>query len=339
MKVVYVVESMELSGGVKDIVEQAEGLARRGHEVSIVTRRSRQEWIGVGVPLAEVPVFDARTLPPADVHVATWFPTVVPVVRAAKARAVFHFCQGYEALYPNCFGRLDEVEEAYAQPVPKLLLSAHLAGLLARFPGEKLALGPAIRVDLYTPREPRRAPREPATVGVVGPFELSIKGVDVALRAVARLKGDLGVRLHRASQLPLSEAERAICPADRYALAASVDEMVAWYQSCDLLLHGSWPAEGLGLPPFEALASGVPAVVTDIPSLEVLPRGAVSRVPGGDDEAMAREASKLLADADLWNRRREAGLNAVREFDLERVLDRLEGYLSAALSGTKVISR
>ena len=33
MKIVYVVESLELSGGVKVIVEHAEGLAARGHDV------------------------------------------------------------------------------------------------------------------------------------------------------------------------------------------------------------------------------------------------------------------------------------------------------------------
>ncbi len=339
MKIVYVVESMELSGGVKDVVEQAEGLSRRGHEVVIVTKHARQGWIEVSVPVVEVPVFDAVTLPDADVHVATWFPTVVPALRARRAMAVFHFCQGYEALYPNCFHRLDEVEEAYAQPIPKLLLSAHLAGVLARFPGEMLPLGPAIKVSQYSPREAKEGPATPPTVGVVGPFELSIKGIDVALRAVARLKKERGVRLLRASQLPQSEAERAVCAADRYACGASVHEMVSWYHECDLLIHGSWPEEGLGLPPFEAMAAGVPVVVTDIPSLAVLPDAAVSRVAAGDEVAMAREGAGILSDAASWRRRRQEGLEAVREFDLERVLDRLEGYFSAALSGTRVISR
>ena len=55
MKIVYVVESLELSGGVKVIVEHAEGLAARGHDVSIVTRDSRHAWIPIRVPVTRGP--------------------------------------------------------------------------------------------------------------------------------------------------------------------------------------------------------------------------------------------------------------------------------------------
>lgn len=334
MKVVYVVETLQLSGGVKDIVEQAEGLSRRGHDVSIVTREAVHPWIDVGVPVTVVPAFDEATLPAADVHVATWFPTVVPAVRAGRARRVFHFCQGFEAIYPNTADRVPQIEEAYAQPIPKLLLSENLVRQLGgRFPGELHVLGPAIRTGLYAPPDPaRRERRDPPTVGVVGPFGFSIKGIDVALRSVARLRAEgRRVRLLRASQLPLSAEETALCPAERYAFEASVSEMVSWYRECDLLVHGSYPEEGLGLPPFEAMASGVPAVVTDIPSLRVLPDDAVSRAEPGDDAGLAREAARLLDDGELWAARRSRGLEAVAAFDLERVLDRLEAILEASL--------
>ena len=49
--IAYVVESLEVSGGVKVIIEHAEGLASRGHEVSIVTRDSRHPWIPIRVPV------------------------------------------------------------------------------------------------------------------------------------------------------------------------------------------------------------------------------------------------------------------------------------------------
>jgi hypothetical protein len=113
MKIVYVLESLELSGGVKVALAHAEGLAARGHDVSIVTRDARHDWIAVRVPVAEVPRFDRATLPEADVHVATWFPTVVPTVRAGRARKVFHFSQGYEVPHLHTWYRLPEIEEAY----------------------------------------------------------------------------------------------------------------------------------------------------------------------------------------------------------------------------------
>jgi glycosyltransferase involved in cell wall biosynthesis len=331
MKIVYVVEALELSGGVKVVVEHAEGLSARGHDVSLVTRDPRHDWIPIRVPVLGVPRFEASTLPKADVHVATWFPTVVPTVCARRAPKIFHFSQGFEALYANVAHRLDEIEEAYRQPIPKLLISRHLRALLsARFPGEYHVLPQTLRVEDYRPREPRPGPEIPPVIGVVGPFELPLKGVATALRAVELLRAvGRSVVLHRASQMPLSDAERAMGPCDLYAHALSVGEMARWYHGLDLLLFASTDAEGFGLPPLEAMASGVPVVVSDIPSLADLPGEAIGRVPPGDPAAMAREASRLLDDAALWRERSRGGLEVAATFSVAAVLDRLERIFAA----------
>jgi glycosyltransferase involved in cell wall biosynthesis len=327
MKIAYVLESLELSGGVKVVVEHAEGLRARGHDVTLVTRDARHGWLPVSVPVLEVPVFDAATLPEADVHVATWFPTVAPTVRARRAPKVFHFCQGYEAPHPHTFHRLREIDEAYRQRVPKLLVSAHLEPILAlRYPGTYHVLPQAIPAADFAPPDPQRGgPRRPARVGVVGPFEAPLKGIAVALRAVAKLR-DAGrdVRLHRASALPQGGAERALLAADVYSHALPSAEMPAWYHGLDLLLHPSFDAEGFPLPPLEAMAAGVPVVLTDIPSFAPLPRDSVSFVPAGDASGMAREAARLLAEPRLWATRRAKGIETARGFPLDRVLDRLE---------------
>jgi glycosyltransferase involved in cell wall biosynthesis len=335
MKIVYVLESLEMSGGVKVIVEHAEGLASRGHEVAIVTKVARHDWIEVGVPLIEVTRFDETTLPEADVHVATWFPTVAPTVRAHRAPKIFHFCQGYEAPHPHTRHRLAEIEEAYLQNVPKLLVSAHLLPILeGRFPGPFHVLPQAIPAADFAPPDPARAEtRHPPAIGVVGPFEAPLKGIAVALRAVAKLReGGRDVLLHRASALPLTEEERALLAADFYSHALPASAMPAWYHGLDLLLFASTDAEGFGLPPLEAMAAGVPVVISDIPSLSVLPSDAVSRVPAGDSAAMAREAARLLDDEDLWARRRARGLGVARTFTIDAVLDRLEEIFSQKTS-------
>jgi glycosyltransferase involved in cell wall biosynthesis len=332
MKIVYVVESLELSGGVKVIIEHAEGLAARGHDVSIVTRNARHTWITIRVPVTEVRQFDASTIPPADVHVATWFPTVVPTVRARLAPKVFHFSQGWEAIYPNTAHRRDEIDEAYRQPVPKLLISAHLQSLFeGRYPGPYHVLPQAIRPEDYRPSGPDpEGARKPPTVGVVGPFEAANKGIRVALAALGRLRAaGREVRLHRASQLPRSDAERALLTCDLYRHGASVAEMADFYRGLDLLIHPSFEAEGFPLPPLEAMASGVPVVLTDIPSYAPVPRDAASFVPQGDDAAMALEAVRLLDDKDLWKSRRRRGLAVAATFAPGPVLDRLEAIFGS----------
>ncbi len=327
MKIVWVVESLELSGGVRVIVEHAEGLAARGHDVAIVTKDGRHDWLRIGVPVTEVPVFSRETLPEADVHVATWFPTVVPTARAGRARKVFHFSQGFEALLPHLGDRRAEIEEAYREPVPKILISAHLLRRFeGRYPGPFHVISQSLGAEAFRPQAPDPdGPKSLAAVGVVGPFLAETKGIDVALRAVARLRaaGRI-VRLHRVSPLPEERAESAITSIDSYVCALPAAEMPAWYHALDLLLFPAFDAEGFGLPALEAMASGVPVVIADIPSLAILPMDAVSRTPQRDDAAMAREAARLLDDDSLWRARRRRGLEVAATFRPGPVLDRLE---------------
>ena len=327
MKIVWVVESLGISGGVRVIVEHAGGLAARGHDVTIVTKDARHDWIPVRVPVLEVPRFDASTLPEADVHVATWFPTVVSTVRAGRARRIFHFSQGFEALLPHLGDRRAEIEEAYREPVPKILISAHLLRLFeGRYPGPFHVISPSVDAEEFRPRGPDRSgPSSQVALGVVGPFLAETKGIDVALRAVGRLRASGRVlRLHRASHLPEERGESAITAIDSYVSARPAAEMPAWYQALDLLLFPAFDAEGFGLPALEAMASGVPVVIADIPSLALLPTDAVSRVPQKDDAAMAREAARLLDDGALWRARRRRGLEVAATFRPGPVLDRLE---------------
>jgi glycosyltransferase involved in cell wall biosynthesis len=214
-------------------------------------------------------------------------------------------------------------------------VSAHLEPILAaRYPGTYHLLPQALPAAHFAPPDPQRdAPRQPATVGVVGPFEAPLKGIAVALRAIARLR-ETGrdVRLLRASALAPSDAERQLILADAYGYALPAGLMPTWYHACDVLLHPSFDAEGFPLPPLEAMAAGVPVVLTDIPSFRPLGDDLVSRVPPGDASGMARETARLLDEPDLWATRRAKGIEAARGFSLDRVLDRLEEIFSQKTS-------
>jgi glycosyltransferase involved in cell wall biosynthesis len=332
LRIVYVLESLQQGGGVKVVVEQAHGLSARGHAVEIVTKDARHDWIAVHVPISEVRAFSRETLPESDVMVATWFPTVVPVVEARRAPRIFHLCQGYEGLHEHVAHRRSEIDAAYAQRVPKLVVSEHLRGVLDGVPGSVHLVPQAIDARAFAPPDPGRdAPRTPATLGLVGPFGARLKGIAHGLDAVRMLRAEgREVRLLRACQLPETPEERELFAADEYAHALPAGEMPGWYHRLDVLLFTSSHEEGFGLPALEAMAAGVPAVITDIPSLHVLPDDAVMRVPQRDSRAIACAAARLLDDAALWRSRRARGLEVAATFTLDRALDRLEEVFGAA---------
>jgi glycosyltransferase involved in cell wall biosynthesis len=331
LKIVYVLESLQQGGGVKVIVEQARGLAARGHLVEIVTKDARHDWIAIDVPISEVPAFSRETLPESDVMVATWFPTVVPVVEARRAPRIFHLCQGYEGLHEHVAHRRAEIDAAYAQDVPKLVVSEHLRAVLDGVPGRVQVIPQAIDPGAFAPPDDGRdAPRVPATLGLVGPFAARLKGIAHGLDAVRLLRAEgRVVRLLRACQLPETPEERELLAADEYAHAIPAGGMPRWYHRLDVLLFTSSHEEGFGLPALEAMAAGVPAVVTDIPSLRILPDDALMRVPERDSRAIARAAGRLLDDAALWRARRARGLEVAATFTLDRTLDRLEEIFGA----------
>jgi len=329
VRIAYVLEDLGVAGGVRVVVEHAEALAARGHDVLLVTRGD-PGWIRTTVPVLRVGAFDRGTLPEADVHVATFYTTVEPTFRAGRAPLVVHFCQGYEAPHPHLAAELPAIHAAYRLPVPKVVVSAHLVPLLEPlYPGTYFVIPQAIRAESFAPTDPERAaPRVPPTVGVVGPFEAEMKGIRHALLGVARLRREgRPVRLLRASQLPLSAEERDLCAPDAYGVGIPAEEMPAWYAKLDLLVHPSFPAEGFPLPPLEAMASGVPVVLTDIPSFAPLPADAVTRVPAGDAAAVAEAAAALFDDPALWARRRRTGLDLARSYSVGRAVDALEEAL------------
>jgi glycosyltransferase involved in cell wall biosynthesis len=332
VKIAYVLETIDVAGGVKVVVEHAAELASRGHEVLLVARSWNRDWIEVEVPVLLVPELTREHLPEADVFVATWYATVRPALESGRARRVVHFSQGYEAAYAHLAHLAPRVEEAYSAPVPKLVISAHVLDWLeGRFPGPFHVVPQAIRLADFAPGPERTRPSDPPVVGIVGPFEAAMKGVPVALEAVRLLRASgVPAVLHRVSQSPLTEAEARLGPCERYLTALPVARMGDFYRGLDLLLFASEPAEGWGLPPLEAMAAGVPTVVTDIPSLRELPAGATRRVAVGDAAGMAREARAVLVDHPGWREQRRRGIEAAQVYTVARAVDVVETVLSSS---------
>ena len=161
MRIAYLLESTELSGGVKVVLLQAEALARRGYHVGIVSPDSRPDWFPIARSHFERSAFrDSVELARADVRVATFWTTVAPALEGARG-PVFHLCQGYEGDFSFYAASRPAIEKAYRSPTVKLTVSNTLARLL-----EEKGFGPAIDVgqafepDGFGPG-PERAPADP----------------------------------------------------------------------------------------------------------------------------------------------------------------------------------
>lgn len=341
----YLLESTALSGGVRVVFDQARALRCRGHHASILARQGNHRWYPHDVDVRYVSDFRADALvAPPDVVIATFWTTVAPALDMPATRVV-HFCQGCEWLFPEYESINAQIEQAYAHPIPKLTLGPWLAAQIrerfgnTRFP--IACIGQIVDTRLHHPpplwdRVVRRLPGAPRVL-VVGVYESWVKGIAVALDAVAQVRQrDLDVRLVRVSTSPLSERERAHTRIDAYHHRLSPVALARLYRRADILLAPSRSPEGFGLPFAEALASGLPAIATCIPSfLSFDPTLDYALfVPEGDAPAMADGLRRVLQEDDLRRRLAQRGAEVVRrEFDAEVVAQRIESTLMRWVAG------
>ena len=298
-------------------------LCENGDEVTVLAEGPKPDWIRIPAAYHDYSAAPPR-LADQDLVIATYW-TTLDLARRLAAGPVAHFCQGYEGGLAHLAPVLPQIEAAYAQPIPALTVSPHLGELLrTRFGRESRVVPPPLD-PLFRPAWTwrRRARRRP-WIAIPGIFAAEVKDVPTALEAVLRLRAEgFPCRVLRCSVLPLEGEERALLAPDLFLCGVPPRTVARALRRCDLLLLPSRPEEGFGLPLLEALASGVPAVASRIPSTVHIADGAATLVPPGDAVAFAAAARELLTDPSAWRRARLQGRRTALRFRAELVAPQL----------------
>lgn len=336
LSVLYLLDDTVLFGGVKVILNQANLLARRGHEVTILSRGPSPEWMRLEAEFRQVSDFDRNNAPQADVTVATYWTTIAPALEIAGGE-VAHYCQGFEATYSHNTDDHPAIVDAYRHPIPALVVSPHLGRLLRKnfqrpFRHVIQPLETFWKADWRS--KLKRSSSTTARVLVVGPWEGDWKGVSTALDSVSQMRqSGRDLRLIRLSQYPLTNVERSLLAPDEYHCHLEPEEAAKLVRTCDVLLAPSWEQEGFGLPVLEAFASGVPVVASDISCFREFATHAATLVPAREPTAFAEAALEILNDPGSWRRHRKAGLVIAERFTPRLAAESAEATLHWVSSG------
>ena len=333
MRIAYLLESTELSGGVKVVLMQAEALARRGHRVTVVSPEPPPDWFSLSQAHFERAAFsDSEALSAAEIRVATFWKTAAAALSGARG-PVFHLCQGYEGQFSFYRSEWPAIEAAYRLPTRKLAISATLSARLdALGYGPVVDVGQAFDARLFSPGPVRAtSASEPPVVLVIGPSQADLKGIGVALDGLAlwRQRGGRFV-LRRVSYMPCPEDERRRGLTDEYHLGLPPERMPEAYRSSDLFIGPSRAEEGFGLPSLEALGCGIPVLLSDTPGHRELAGEAAEYFRDGDAESLAA-ALPSMCTVEARRRAHVAGPAAARRFDAALVAARLEQAFGEAL--------
>jgi glycosyltransferase involved in cell wall biosynthesis len=322
MKIAYLLADTEMAGGIRVAVAHGDALTDRGHEVTLVTRGGPLTWRTSRAQWLHVPSFDDFDATGYDFVVGTFWTTLAQARQLAGDRAV-HFCQGFEGGFTAYQPQRAAIEEAYRLPLPKLTVSPHLVDICRKYYDDATYIGQIVDAEFYQPHVVREGrPR----VLLVGPAQADFKGIDVGYEAVRHARA-MGAEfdLIRASQWPATDDEPAHLAAE-FHVAIPTPAMAALFASCDVFLGPSRSEEGFGLPAAEAMAGGVPAVLSAIPSFLSWGEDHALFAPEGDGVALGEQLARLLGDRALQARLAERGREVAEQFRAEKTGARLERW-------------
>jgi len=326
VNIAYLLESTELAGGVRVAVAQGDALIDLGHDVTLVARRAGPlTWRSSRARWRHVRAFSGIDARDFDFVVGTFWTTLDDAFRMAGGRAV-HLCQGYEGSFSVYQPAKTAIDAAYRLPIPKITVSPHLVPLCRTFHDDATDIGQIVDDEFYQPR--RQAASARPRVLLVGPMQADFKGIDIGYEAIqqARRQG-AAFDLIRVSQWPPADDEPAAL-ASEFHVGLDTRAMAAVVASCDAFLSTSRVEEGFGLPAAEALASGLPGVLTEIPSYLAWDQRRDYALFGGDGAAVGEQLARLLRDAALRDRLAARGRAVAEQFRAPYTGARLDAWFT-----------
>jgi glycosyltransferase involved in cell wall biosynthesis len=350
-----------MGGGVKVISQHVRMLKEAGYETLLLTRD-----VGADLDFSEHSLYEKPTvvksntdIPDCNLYVGTVYSDVRMLYQMGKGK-VIHLCQGYEPVdfelrikgealtgkylrkgfssiwrYVDVLKfkkRIREIESVYALPTVKAAVSKHLAELIQkRYHQKCFLIQNGIDPVLFHPDE-RRIWGKNGRIKIlsVGSFDIGAKRIQDTLEAIALLKGKgVSIEFIRVSQHPPSKEERVGTLVDRYYINLTESEMAELYRDSDIYISSSLETEGFGLPAMEALASGVPSILTEISSYLNFDekRDFSYFVPTHRPDRIAEGVLTFIEDQRMREKCRARGLDVSKRFTLKRTKQDLIHFL------------
>ncbi len=202
---------------------------------------------------------------------------------------------------------------------------------ILKLPGERIDVIPLAASDSYrkahdptSGHDGEKRYTEKDYILYVGTVEPR-KNLKTLIRAYKELRGKYDVALVIAGGLGWFYDDIIACPGELglkedviFTNYISEGRLRTLYDHASVFVYPS-VYEGFGIPPLEAMTCGVPAVLSDIPSLREVAGDSALFFHPADHEELAHEVGRLLSSESLRTEMNQRGLRKAEEYSWRRV--------------------
>ncbi len=320
MKIVIPMGYLHLGGGCKVLVETANALAARGHEVELCPLRVLTQMYPVRCKLTPIPVLSREYIPYGDIVLPNFYTTFRPAYSAWPAQTV-RLSLGFE---PYWVPDPKEALWTYRQGVPILSISRWLDEQIRKHAGQRsTVVNPGVDLTVFHPGPKLKTFRtdKPKVIMYIARDPgagYQLKGFHDFVASLQILK----------NWYPDSFVVNLVCPEKKLGVPgiphqvyspASDAEMAQLYREADMFVSSSW-FEGYSLPPLEAMACGTPVATTNsggvLDYCTHLQNGYI--VPPRNPVLLAEGMHAVLTNGTLYNKLVIGGLQTAKRFSKDR---------------------
>lgn len=340
LKIGYLLPHLNLTGGLKMLLHQMKELKAKGHEVYAFIKGAEGDnvvpnWFdlevskGVVVPAHEP--FSNYTHE-CDVLVAGWIYQLEELKQCKEP--VFYWEQGHEYLFgdiPNLHEGMNlrnYLNVCYKSGVPVASVSSYVAKVLkAKYQLDTKVIPNGIDPDFFYPEENKVFDKTEFNILLVGNPSLTFKGFDDALMALTHI-WNRGYRFTLTWICQFQPGYRWYPFPIHFVVHPLQPALAEHFRKSDLLIFPSY-YEGFGMPPLEAMASGVPVVATKCGGIADFAVNGYNSllVEPRDILPMTDSIAKLLDDPELRRTFSAAGRETALRFSYKGVIEKLEDYM------------